>query len=55
MITYLYGEDAGYSDGTADTLQTQRCYLGVIAVLQTHAEGCQEWSPGQLQCRKLKV
>lgn len=52
---HLYGEDAGYSDGAADTLQAQRRYLGVIAVLQAHAEGCQERCPGQLQCRKFKV
>ena len=36
----LDGEDAGYPDGTADPLQTQRGYLSVTTVLKTHAERC---------------
>lgn len=48
-MQYLYGEDARYPDGTADSFQTQRGHVGVVAVLQTHAESSQEWRPRQLR------
>lgn len=47
--SYLYGEDARYSDGTADPFQAQGGHLGVIAVLKPHAESGQEGRPRQLR------
>lgn len=46
---YLDSEDAGYPDGAADALQTERCHVRVVTVLQAHAEGCQEGRPCQLR------
>lgn len=45
----LHAEDAGYSDGTSDALQAQGGHLRVVAVLQSHTEGCQQGGPRQLQ------
>lgn len=42
-------EDAGNTDGAADAVQAQSGYLWVVAVLETHAEGGQEWGPSQLR------
>lgn len=45
----LHVKDAGDPDGAADPFQTQRGHLGVVAILQPHAEGGQQGSPRQLQ------
>lgn len=52
--SYLDGEDAGYPDGAPDALQTERCHLCVITVLQAHAEGCQEGRPRQLKRKRRR-
>ena len=44
----LHAEDAGDPDGAADPLQTQRGHVGVVTVLQPHAEGGQQGRPRQL-------
>jgi len=45
----LHAEDAGDPDGTADALQAQGRHLGVVAVLQPHAERRQQGGPRQLR------
>lgn len=49
QMSDLHAEDAGDPDGTADSLQAQRGHLGVVTVLQPHAERRQQGGPRQLQ------
>ena len=38
-----------YEYGAPDTLQTEERHLGLVTVLETNTECCQQWSPGHLE------
>ena len=48
VTLYLHVEDAGDADGTANSIQTQRCNVLVITILQAHTECSQEGRPCHL-------
>lgn len=61
-VTYRHTKDTGYSDCTANAIQTQWCHRRVVVVLEIHTECCQKWTPSHLKwtgkvktlCRKFK-
>ena len=47
-LTNIQGEDTGNPNGTSEAIQTERHYLPIISISESHTEGCKEWSPGHL-------
>lgn len=46
-LTNIQGEDTGNPNGTSEAIQTERHYLLIISISDSHTEGCKELeSPG---------